>query len=378
VEVAPNSDGITPATFLQEGIPVDLLALENVTSVSLGSHERDPALGYAQHWNLNVQYQLAPDWMLQVGYFANKATHLTNKINANYVTSLTAPGSANERRRYQSILIPTPPGAAGPAEGKLVSPIGDIIRTQNTGNSIYHSMQAKVEHDFSQGFTLLASWLWSKGIGDLVGDNGPGQAPGSGFQNMANLREERGLNDQHLSHRFVLSGIWDVPFGRGRRFGSDVHRALDVFFGGWSVGGLVTLTAGRPFNVTVNGDPANSSETNRADVVGDPNNVPGGRSVEEYFNTAAFQANQKFTYGNLGRNALLGPTHENFDFSLMKRTTLFAASEPVDLQFRWELFNALNHSNFGFPGGTLGNPTFGQLTSAAPARKMQFGLKLIF
>jgi hypothetical protein len=157
-----------------------------------------------------------------------------------------------------------------------------------------------------------------------------------------------------------------------------VHRALDVFFGGWSVGGLVTLTAGRPFNVTVNGDPANSSETNRADVVGDPNNVPGGRSVEEYFNTAAFQANQKFTYGNLGRNALLGPTHENFDFSLMKRTTLFAASEPVDLQFRWELFNALNHSNFGFPGGTLGNPTFGQLTSAAPARKMQFGLKLIF
>ena len=132
-----------------------------------------------------MQYQLAPDWMFQVGYFANKATHLTNKINANYVDSLTGPGSTNERRRYKSILIPTPPGGAGPAEGKLVSPIGDIIRTQNTGNSIFHSMQAKVEHDFSEGFTLLASWLWSRGIGDLRGDNGPGAAPGSGSRGTA-------------------------------------------------------------------------------------------------------------------------------------------------------------------------------------------------
>jgi hypothetical protein len=75
----------------------------------------------------------------------------------------------------------------------------------------------------------------------------------------------------------------------------------------------------------------------------------------------------------------LGPDFQNFDFSLMKQATLFTASDqPVDLQFRWELFNVFNHANFGFPGGTLGTPTFGQLTSASPARKMQFGLKVIF
>jgi hypothetical protein len=240
-------------------------------------------------------------------------------------------------------------------------------------------MQAKLEHEFSQGFTLLTSWIWSRGIGDIIGDNGPGQAPGSGYQNMANLQAEKGLLDAHLSHRFVLSAIWDLPFGRGRQYGADLHPALDLFFGGWSAGGLLTLTAGRPFNVNVNGDPANHGETNRANVVGDPDDVAGGRTVQQYFNTTAFRANAPFTYGNLGRNALLGPTHENIDFSLMKRTTLFTASDqPFDLQFRWELFNAFNHSNFGFPGGTLGNPTFGQLTSAAPARKMQFGLKLIF
>jgi hypothetical protein len=129
----------------------------------------------------------------------------------------------------------------------------------------------------------------------------------------------------------------------------------------------------------VQGNPANSASTNRPDVVGDPDAVPGGRSVDEFFNTAAFRANEPFTYGNLGRNSLLGPDFENVDFSLMKQTTLFtAADQPVDLQFRWEVFNAFNHANFGFPGGTLGTPTFGQLTNASPARKMQFGLKVIF
>jgi hypothetical protein len=317
--------------------------------------------------------------MVQVGYFAAKGSHLSNKINSNYVESL-APGNINQRRIYKSILVPTSiPGAAGPPQGVLVSPLGSIIRTQYTGNSTFHSLQAKMEHQFSQGFTLLTSWIWSRGIGDLIGDNGPGQAPGSGFQNMANLQAERGLMDVHLAHRFVLSAIWEMPFGRGRQFGGDLHPALDALFGGWSVGGILTLGTGRPYNVTVNGDPANHGETNRADVIGDPNDVPGGWSVQEFFNRAAFKANEPFTYGDLGRNALLGPGYQNVDFSLMKRTTLFAvADQPWDLQFRWELFNAFNRANFGFPGGTFGNPTFGQLTSAAEARKMQFGLKLNF
>ena len=379
VEVATTSDGITPSSFLENGIPPESLVLENASSIALASHEQNPSLGYAQQWNLNMQYQLAPDWMLQVGYFAAKANHLSNKINANYVESL-APGNINERRIHKSIVVPTSiPGAAGPPQGVLVSPLGDILRTQYTGNSVFHSLQAKMEHEFSQGFTLLTSWIWSKGIGDLIGDNGPGQAPGSGFQNMGNLQAERGLLDIHLAHRFVLSAIWEMPFGRGRQFGTDIHPALDTLFGGWSVGGILTLSTGRPYNVSVNGDPANHSETNRADVIGDPDDVPGGRSVAEFFNTAAFKANEPITYGDLGRNVLLGPNFQNVDFSLMKRTTLFAlADQPWDLQFRWELFNAFNHANFGFPGGTLGNPTFGQLTSAAPARKMQFGLKLIF
>jgi len=257
VAVTTSSDGITPASLLKNGIPADQLALQNAQSVSLASVQRNPAYGYSQQWNMNVQYQLARDWMVQVGYFGSRGTHLVNLLDTNYVESL-GPGNINARRRYKSIFVPlSVPGQAGPVSGVTISPLGQVLRTEYEANSIFHSLQAKVEHRFSGGFTLLASWIWSRGIGDARGGNPAGQAPGSGYQNPANLRSERGLLDTQLAHSFVLSEIWDLPYGRGRRFGSHLHPVLDTFLGGWSLGGILNLTTGRPFNVTVSGDPAN-------------------------------------------------------------------------------------------------------------------------
>lgn len=379
VEVAKTSDGITPASLLQDGIPADALALRNATSVSLASTEVQPKFGNAQHWNFNLQYQASSHWMFQLGYFAAKGTHLPQKIDANDVDSL-GPGNINARRRFRSIFVPLlVSGATGPEEGIVISPIGRIQRQEYKGNTSFHSLQAKVEHRFAQGFTLLGSWMWSKSISDLIGDSGMGIAPSSGFQNPNDLVNERGLADTHLAHRFVVSGIWELPFGQQRRLASDLHPVLDAVFGGWSATALVTLTTGRPYTINVRGNPANSGQTNRPDLVGDPDAVPGGRSVDEFFNTAAFRANEPFTYGDLGRNTLIGPGWNNVDASLLKNATLFSASDnPWILQFRWEVFNLLNQTNFGFPGSTLGNPTFGQITRASPARKMQAGLKLIF
>jgi hypothetical protein len=379
VAVATSSDGVTPASFLKNGVPVNELALQNAQSVSLASSQRNPSYGYSQQWNMNVQYQFVRDWMFQVGYFGDRGTHLVNLIDTNYVDSL-GPGNINQRRRFKSIFVPLSiPGQSGPVSGVTISPLGSVLRQENTGNSIFNSLQAKVEHRFSGGFTVLASWIWSKGIGDVRGSSPEGAAPGSTYQNPANLRAERGLLDTQLAHSFVLSEIWDLPYGRGRRFGSNLQPVLNTFFGGWSLGGILTLTTGRPFNVTVSGDPANSGQTDRANLVGDPNAVPGGRRVAEFFNTAAFQANLPFTYGNLGRNALIGPGFSNIDCSLMKEATVFKVrDQPFDLQFRWEFFNIFNHPDFGFPGATFGTPTFGQLTSASTGRKMQVGLKLVF
>jgi Carboxypeptidase regulatory-like domain/TonB dependent receptor len=379
VAVTTSSDGITPASLLKNGIPANSLALQNAQSVSLASTQRNPSYGYSQQWNMNLQYQFAGNWMFQVGYFGDRGTHLVNLVDANYVESL-GPGNINQRRRFKSVFVPLSlPGQAGPVSGVVIAPLGSVLRQENTGNTIFHSMQAKVEHRFSDGFTVLASWIWSKGLGDIRGSSPEGAAPGSTYQNPANLRQERGPLDTQLAHSFVSSEIWDLPYGRGRRFGSSLNPVVNMVLGGWSLGGILTLTTGRPFNITVNGDPANSGQTDRANLVGDPSAVPGGHRVAEFFNTAAFQPNLPFTYGNLGRNAMLGPGFSNLDCSLMKEATPFKVKDqPVDLQFRWEFFNISNHPNLGFPGGTLGTPTFGQLTNASNGRKMQVGLKFIF
>jgi hypothetical protein len=304
--------------------------------------------------------------MVQLGYFGTKGSHLANLTDANYVPVL-GPGVINNLRRYKSIFVPTSiPGSPG-VTGITVSPIGAILDTEYEGNIIFHSMQAKVEHQFSGGFSLLGSWMWSKGLTDVRGSSPMGTAPGSTFQNMANLRAERGLVDNNLAHRVVISGIWDLPFGRGRRFGANLNRVVNALIGDWSLQGIETFTTGHPFNVTVNGDPANAGQTDRANVVGNYRAVPGGSTPQMWFNTAAFQPNAPYTFGNLGRNTLIGPSYENIDCDVVKQGTLFKArDQPVNLQFRWEFFNVLNHPNFQFPGGAYGTPTFGQMTAADP------------
>jgi hypothetical protein len=149
--------------------------------------------------------------------------------------------------------------------------------------------------------------------------------------------------------------------------------------GGWSLNSIVTLTSGRPFSVSVNGNPSNSGQTDRANIVGNPNAVPGGRRVAEFINTGAFAANAPYTYGDQQRNSIIGPNYRDLDCSLSKVATLFSVKDqPVNLQFRWDVFNAFNHHNFGFPGNVLGTPTFGQLTFANDPRQMQVALKVIF
>jgi hypothetical protein len=149
--------------------------------------------------------------------------------------------------------------------------------------------------------------------------------------------------------------------------------------GGWSLDSIITLTSGRYFTVTVNGTPSNSAQTDRANIVGNPNSVPGGRRVSEFFNTAAFHANAPYTYGDEQRNSILGPNYRDLDFSLSKKGTIFKVKDqPVDLQFRWDVFDGFNHPNFQLPGYVLGTSTFGIISAADDPRQMQMALKVVF
>lgn len=379
VSVTTSSNGIAPASLLANGIPASQVSLQGATNVAMASAQRNPPQPLTQQWNMNLQYQFARNWMFQLGYFGTEGTHLANILDANYVRVL-GPGVINQLRRVNSVFVPDSiPGGAGPVSGVTISPLSAILRTEYEGNSSFNSMQAKVQHQFSGGFTILGAWTWQKAMTDMFQYSPQGASPGYGYQNPGNLRGEYGLSAQDVPQSFVFSGIWDLPYGHGRLFGSNAARWANGVLGGWSLGSIVTLMSGRPYNITVNGNPSNSGQTDRPNLLGNPNLVSGGQTITEWFNTAAFAANQPYTYGDLGRNTMLGPGYADLDLSLMKEAQLFSVKDhSVSLQFRWDVFDALNRPNFGFPSDTLGVPAFGRITSANTQRQMQLSLKLIF
>ena len=187
------------------------------------------------------------------------------------------------------------------------------------------------------------------------------------MQNSYNLRGDRGLSDFDARHRFVLYGIYELPFK-----GNQVVE-------GWQLAAIVQMQAGNPVNIitsnnTVNGVP----NTLRPDVTGPVQTLSA--SVDRWFDTSVFIAVPRF--GNLGRNVVIGPGFSNVDFSLVKNTKL---SETSTLQFRAEVFDLLNHPSFGQPGRIVGTPGFGRVTNtrfptgdSGSSRQLQFALKLMF
>jgi hypothetical protein len=360
-----DTDRITPTLRLREGIPAGTVSPQNARNIGTSSNQRDMRNGYSQQWNFNVQRELPGHVLFEIGYFGNKANKLMRRTEGNW--ALPGPGNVNSRRRYRSVVVP--------GTNVAIGPLANTFRHEATANANFHSLQTKVEKRLSHGLSLLASYMWSKAISDGRGESGAGGASNSIPQDPLNLGAERSLADEHRAHRFVLSYTYDLPFGRGNIFGATWNGFADALFGGWSIGGITTLSSGRVVNLSVRGNPANTGGPNRPNVVGDWRLDEGERSIDRWFNTAAFVPNPQFTYGNAGRNLLIGPGEVNFDLAVFKT---FAIRESLRLQFRAEAFNAMNTPQFGVPNAEVGNPELGIIESADRPRNLQFGLKLVF
>lgn len=362
-----NSSATRPAVVLADGPPPGSLELENATGVQFVSYDVDPDLGNAQQWNVNIQRELGEDWMFEVGYSGSVGRHLLRRYGVNF--SPPGPGGINEKRRYKSAEIT--------GTGIVTSPLGPIIGYRHDGTSDYHALVTKMEKRFSGGYTLLASYTWSKTMGDTCGGAAQGNTSGCGYQDLRRLELERSVDNQHVPQRLVLSGLWDLPWGKGRSFGSGWSPVLNAIAGGWSVGSIVTAASGRPYSLTVNGNPANSSG---ATVVNRPNTdgrdpYGGNRTLQEDFDTSAFTPNNQFEIGNLGRNTMFQRGFFNWDFSLLKNIRI---SEDVGLQFRFESFHFTNTPRFGQAGNVVGTGPFGRITSAGTPRNLQLGMKLVW
>jgi len=257
------------------------------------------------------------------------------------------------------------PGAVQPR--RPYPQFNNLTDYMTNGSGSYHSLQARLENRFSENLGFLTSYTPSRTLDDAEGFEG---------SRLINPYKEKALGSMHRAHIFTSAFNYLLPVGNGQAVLRASSPVVHAILGGWQTSGILTLQSGSPFNVGVAGDLAGCGCTNRPDRTGNGNLPSGARNISRWFDVSAFALAPSFVNGDAGRNILIGPGLQNLDFALFKN---FAIRERLALQVRWELFNSLNHANFGFPSATINVPaTAGQISSAASGRQMQFGSKFTF
>ena len=315
---------------------------------------KDMTNPYVQQWNVTLESQLLrPDFIGRATYQGSKGTRLPLLWEQNpgvFVPGQSTRGNINSRRPY------------GAYTGlKTISPVG---------NHNYNALVLTLEKRFSNSYSVLGSYTWSKNI-----DSGANasSANGPSVTNPFDFFSNRGLADADRTHAFVLSYVWELPKLQS------APAVLRHVFGNWQNNGIISMYSGFPLTVVSGIDNSLTGVgQDRADLVGDPHLDTGrsnGQLIQEYFDTAAFAPNPEGTFGTAGRNLLRGPGSQTVDFSLFKNIPTF---EGQNLQFRAEFFNLFNRANFGAPNTNQRAGTFGRITSAGSPRIIQFALKYVF
>ena len=323
----------------------DLVARASGLSPNTVDHGFNNA--YVQSWNLNIQREIGRDLGVSIGYFGTKGTHLRISRNINQ--------PINGGARPFAALSASSPIAPN-------TPLGNIVQIESTGNSSYNAMWLTATKRLSRGIQFDTSYTFSKSI-----DYNSLNSQGVVVQDSYNLRGSRGLSDFDARHRFVISGLYELPF-KGNKLVE-----------GWQLSTIVQSQSGNPVNIVVNNAAfTGTNNTVRPDVTG-PIDTIG--TVNRWFDTSPFVV-PVGRLGNLGRNVVIGPGFNNTDVSLIKRTRL---TESQLIEFRWEVFDVFNHANFGQPGRVVGTDTFGRIVNtrfptgdSGSSRQMQFALKYKF
>lgn len=388
-------DGITPTELLRDPFKQGFVlpvgrgpGLLSGVGFGLSSAWADQMkTPYNQQWNFTIQRHLTNETMIEVAYAGNKGTH--NELAQGDLGQLRPELLKPENRLLD--LVPNPFfGFIDPSSvlGQPTVQRGRLLRgpyaeftsvgpgSPAWGNTNYHALQARFERRFGGGTSLMVSYTWSKSIAD--------SSDGLWNDSQGTLRNwycrscERSLSSYDIPHRFVYNFNYELPFGKGRRFGASWHWLPNAILGGWQTNGILTLGSGQPliFSQTTNNS-FSFGGYQRPDSTGVDARI-SNRSIERWYDTSQFTVAKDYTFGNLSRthSTLRKDWTRNLDFSIFKNTRF---SERFNLQFRAEAFNLSNTPLFGAPNNNVESGAFGTITGQDnPARQVQLGLKLLF
>jgi hypothetical protein len=308
------------------------------------------------NWDFVVEHELARDFVLQMGYVGSEGHHLFDKYTVNLID---------------------------PATGKRpLAGFGSFGLKANDGNNNFNALQASIQRRFRHGLLFQMNYMYSHGIADASIGSGESVA----FQDMACRACDRSSTNIDVRHNVTANGIYELPFGEGKRFLNSKGWASKIL-GGWETATLFNARTGLPVNITVSRKaaalPDGNTSSQRPNLVYGIPIYPANQTITNWFNPAAFATPANGTWGNLGRYMGNGLDHYEIDSSLQKR---FRITERANLNFRASAFNLTNHPQYASPSGNASSASFGRITSVLNAgvtgsgapRRVEFMMRLDF
>jgi len=354
--VTNDQNNFAAAKPISAGFPAERPELWPIAGSGFYYWPQDSKTSTMYEWNVNVQRELFANLVLSVAFVGGKGTYV-DVVGLNINQAVPGPGAVVTRRPYPNL--------------------SDAIGVVPWGNSNYNSMQTTLDRRMGS-VRFSGAWTWAHSI-----DNTSGESSNTAVQNSRDLAAQRGSSTFDVRHKLTVSGTYELPFGKGKQWLAGAPRAVDVIAGGWQLNGIGTFLSGLPCMPLMQTSNLNTGTGSQF-----PNRIASGvlpsseRTLDRWFDASAFAAPALYTFGNAGRNILIGPGTKQVDFSMFKN---FSFGEARRLEFRAEAFNALNTPQFNNPNTSIGFSGVARITSAGSptvyqrtSRQIQLALKFYF
>jgi hypothetical protein len=385
-------NGINPVNLVSNPFPNGVVqppgrSLGGLTDVGISptAVENYRPTPYVEQWTYGLQYAISPNNMVDVTYLGNHGVKLTfggvqmdqlpiqdlSMGNA-LLTPVTNPFYGHIASSGCGLNNPTLPA------GQLLRPFPEYCGVNDTqlpgAFSSYNAAELTFQHRWAQTLQIGVSYTVSKYIDNSAGPGEWANVGSAAVRNNYNLSAEKSLDGDDIPQSLVVNYIYQLPIGRGKRFGSNMNGVGNAILGGWQISGITTYKSGFPLSIVPATNNSNSfGGGQRPNLIGNPH--VSNPSINEWFNVNAFAQPAPFTFGNVPRYMpnLRAPGYKDWDLAIEK---WWQVRERVQVQFRGEMYNAFNQVNFYAPNQTFGSPGFGTISAALDPRDVQFGLKV--